>query len=85
MVANGQIDPLDKCRIDLPTAGRSDVLNRLEGPEPHAVPHPHQAPPAPDLDHLRLEELRPGQPAGLRRGTGGLAAWWLDPVAKVWQ
>src|SRR2546425_12737524 len=85
MLAYRQVDALNERGIDVPAAGRSDVLDRLQGAEHHAVPYPHQAPPPHGLDHLCIEELGPGHPAGLRHGTRGPAAWWLDPVAKVCQ
>jgi len=85
MLAHRQVEALNKCRLDLPAVGRQYLLDCLNGAKHHAVPHPHQAPLAHGLYHLRIEELRPGHPAGLRRGTGSLAAWWLDPVAKVGQ
>src|SRR2546430_13865811 len=79
MLADAQVDALHERRVDLPAAGRQHLLDRLQRAEDDAVAHPDQTPAPHGLDHLRIEELGPGHPAGLRRGTFFLAAWWLAP------
>ena len=56
MLADREVEALHKGRVDLPAAGRSHLLDGLQGSEDHPVAHPHQAPPAYRLDHLRREQ-----------------------------
>lgn len=63
VLTNRQVDALNECRVDLPAARRSHLLDRLEGPEHHTVAHAHQAPPADGLDHLGVKQLRQRHPA----------------------
>src|SRR2546425_12385823 len=77
MLAHRQVEALDKGRVDLPTARREHLLDGREGPEHHAVPHAHQAPPAHGLDHLRREQPGQWQPPWLGGRAFGLAAWRL--------
>jgi hypothetical protein len=74
MLADGEVDALHEGGIDLPATRRSDLLNGLEGAEHDAVPHPHQAPPAHGLHHLRVEQLRQRHPARLGHGACAVAA-----------
>jgi len=74
MLTHRQGDALNACRVDLPAARRSHLLDGLEGPEHHAVTHAHQAPAPHRLDDLRIEQLRQGYPAGLRGRAWGLAS-----------
>jgi hypothetical protein len=46
MLADREVEALHKGRVDLPAAGRSHLLDGLQGSEDHPVAHPHQAPPA---------------------------------------
>jgi hypothetical protein len=55
MLADAQVDAFNEGGVDLPAAGRSHLLRRLERPEHHTVPHSYQAPPAYGLDHLRIQ------------------------------
>src|SRR6266571_9245014 len=59
MLTDGEVEAFNEGRVDLPAAGREYLLDGLQGPEDHPVAHPHQAPPAYRLDHLRIEQ--PGQ------------------------
>jgi hypothetical protein len=85
MLPDVQIQALNQRRVDLPAVLGQDCLDRLQGAQHHPMTHPHQTPPAHRLDPLRIEPRRQGPPAGLRRGAGGLVAWWLDPGANVGQ
>src|SRR6267142_5674600 len=85
MLAEAEVDPLNKGRIDLPAMGRQDLLYAFQRPEDHTVAHPDQTPPADGLDHLRIEQPGPGHPPGLGRWTLGVAPRRVYPVAKVAQ
>jgi len=85
MLADTEVDALDEGRIDLPAAHRQDLLHRRLGAEDHAVCHLDQAPPARDLDHLRIEQLRQGHPTWLGQGAFDLTALRLYPVAEMRQ
>src|SRR6266705_752395 len=76
---------LDEGCVDLPAVRGQPVLHRRQGTEDHPMAHPHQAPSAYHLDHLRIEQTRQGYPAGLGGGPGGLAARRLHPAAIVRQ
>src|SRR5262249_13775392 len=83
MLAHRQVHALDKSRIDLPTAGCQHLLDRLQRPEHDATAHAHQAPAPHGLDHLGIEQLGPGYPAGLGPGTYGLTALRLPPLPEM--
>ena len=63
--------------------GREDLLDGLQGTEHDAVAYADQAPPAHGLDDRRLEELRPGHPAGLGCWTFVVSTRELDPLPVV--
>ena len=81
MLAQVEIEALDEGGVDVPTTRREHLLDGLQSPEHDAVAHAHQAPPPHGLDHLRVAQLRQGQPARLRCRACGLASWRLQPVA----
>src|SRR6266852_1133688 len=83
MLADTEVEAFNEGGVDLPAAGRSHLLDGLQGPEDHPVAHPHQAPPAYRLDHLRIEQPGQRHPAWLGRRTFVLAAWWLHPLAEM--
>src|SRR5262245_10711109 len=59
MLADAQVDALNAGGVDGPTVHGQHLLNSRPRAEDHPRAHPHQAPPAYRLDHLRIEE--PGQ------------------------
>ena len=69
MLAQAEVDALHKGGVDLPTAGRQHLLDRLQRAEHDAVLHVDQAPAPHGLDHLRIEQLR---------AAASSAAWALD-------
>src|SRR5262249_34737612 len=79
VLADGQVEALYERGVDLAAKGSQYGIDGLQGAKHHAVPHPHQAPPAYGLDHLRVEQLRLGHPTRLRCGACDLAPWWLHP------
>src|SRR5262249_50402819 len=85
MLADAQVDALNEGGVDGPTVHGQHLLNSRPRAEDHPRAHPHQAPPAYRLDHLRIEEPGQGYPARLGGWPWGLAARWLDPVAIVRQ
>src|SRR5712691_10930041 len=85
MLADTEVKAFNEGGVDLPAAGREHLLDGLQGPEDHPVAHPHQAPPAYRLDHLRIAQPGQRHPAGLRRGACRLLARWLHPLPKVTQ
>jgi hypothetical protein len=58
MLADRQVDALNEGGVDLPAVSRQHLLDGRQGAEHHAVPDADQPPPARDLDHLRIEQLR---------------------------
>src|SRR5262249_21762589 len=62
MLADAEVEPLYKGRVDVPTQGSEHVIDGLQGAKHHAVLHVDQAPASPRLDHLRVEQLRLWQP-----------------------
>src|SRR5262245_38260917 len=83
MLADGQVEPLDKRRLDLPAAGCQHLLHRLTRPADDAVTDAYEAPAPHGLDHLRIEQLRSRHPTRLRRRAMGLAAGRLHPLPIV--
>src|SRR5712691_5595652 len=61
----------------------SALLDRLTGAEHDTVPHADQTAPPHGLDHLGVAQLRERHPAWLGERACGLAALWLDPLAKM--
>jgi hypothetical protein len=57
MLAPTQIEALHACRIDLPTAGRSDPIDSDLRTEDHAVLHLDQTPPSHGLNDLGVQPL----------------------------
>src|SRR5437870_13717273 len=76
MLADAQVYALHERRVDLPAAGRQHLLDRLQRAKDDAVAHPDHTAAPHGLAPLRIEELGPGHPAGLRRGTGALGPAW---------
>src|SRR5215510_1044790 len=85
MLADAEVEPLHKGRVDVPAMRSQHGIDRLQGAEHHAVLHPHQAPAPHGLQHLRVEQLRLWHPTRLRRGACDLSPWWLYPVPIVRQ
>src|SRR5881409_714578 len=85
MLADAEVEAFDERRIDLPATGRQHLLNRLKRAEYDPVAHPHQAPPAYRLDHLRIAQTRQGHPAGLGSWPCGLTTFRLHPLPIVRQ
>src|SRR5215510_4536196 len=75
MLADAEVDPLHKGRVDVPAMRSQHGIDRLQGAEHHAVLHPYQPPSAHGLDHLRIEQPGEWHPARFRRRARGLAAW----------
>src|ERR671933_1297983 len=55
---------LDEGGVDVPTVRGQHLLKSRQRAEDHPMAHPHQAPPAYRLDHLRIEQPGQGHPAG---------------------
>jgi hypothetical protein len=83
MLAQVQIQALDKRRIDLPTSPGQPRLDGLSHAEHDLVLDPHEASPAVGLDDLRLEELRQGHPAGFGHRPLALTPFGLHPLTVV--
>jgi hypothetical protein len=84
-LAEAASDPLHKRGIDLTPQWAEHLLDRLDRAEHDAVLHVDEVPASHRLDHLRIEQLWPGHPAGLGRWTFVLTACWLHPVPIVGQ
>src|SRR5262245_41886361 len=85
MLANGEVDPLNERRVDLPLARRYHLLDGSEGPEHHTVTDMDQTPAVQGLAHLGIEQFGPRPPAGLRYRASCPLAGGLDPVPRVGQ
>src|SRR6516164_8211743 len=85
MLADGEVDALDEGGVDLPAVRGQHLLNSRQGTEDHPMAHPHQAPSAYRLDHLRIEQTRQRHPAWLGREALHPLARRLDPLAVVRQ
>src|SRR5262249_23754976 len=83
MLTDGQVEALHEGRVDVPAMRGQHLLDRLQRAEDHPLAHPHQAPPAYRLDHLRIEQPRQRHPAWLGHRTFVLVAWWLHPLAEM--
>src|SRR5215813_5420870 len=66
MLADGQVETLDECRVDLPAMSREHLLDRLQRAEHDAVCHVDQAPAPYGLDYLRIEQPGQWHPARFR-------------------
>src|SRR5919198_5697339 len=80
MLTHRQVEPLDEGGVDVPTVRGQHLLNSRPRAEDHPMAHPHQAPPAYRLDHLRIEQPGPRHPAGLGRWPCGLTTRGLHPL-----
>src|SRR5215471_2021722 len=69
--------------VDLPTAGREHLLDRLQRAAHDPVPHANQTAPPHGLHHLRIAQLRQRPPARLGHGACALASWGLHPLPIV--
>src|SRR2546426_1931906 len=85
MLTDSQVDAFNEGRVDVPAVRGQHLLNSRQRAEEHPVAHPHQAPPAYRLDHLRIEQTRQGHPAGLGSCPCGLTACGLYPLPVVRQ
>ena len=83
MLTDGKVEPLHEGRVDVPATWGQHVIDGLQGTKHHAMLHVDEAPAPHGLDHLRVEQLRQGQPARLGYRALRLPARWLYPVAIV--
>jgi len=83
MLADVQVQAFHERRVDLPAMYRSHLIDALSRAEHDTVHDADETPPAHGLDHLHLEQPRPGHPAGLRVWPCGLTACGLPPVPLV--
>ena len=54
MLADAEVQPLHKGRVDVPTQGGEHVIDGLQGAKHYAGLHIDQAPAPHGLDHLRV-------------------------------
>src|SRR5207247_8156951 len=85
MLTDGEVEPLHKGRVDVPTQGSQHGIDGLQRAKHHAVPHPHQAPAVYGLDDLRVQQLWEWQPPRLGCRALRLPARWLHPLPIVGQ
>lgn len=85
MLAHGQSEALHKGRGDLPTMGRSHLVDRFSRAEHDTVCDAYAPPPAHRLDNPCVAQLWQGEPPGLGSWAFALAALWLPPVPSVRQ
>src|SRR6267142_6365139 len=83
MLAQAEIDPLHKGRIDLPAQRAQYLIDGLDRAEHDAMLHVDQTPPAYRFHYLGVEQCGQGHPARLRGWPCRLTARYLDPVAKM--
>src|SRR5262245_36791922 len=81
VLAEVQIQPLNKGRVNLPAVLRQPRSDRSQRAADHPVVHPYQAPSAHRLEDLRVEQAGPWQPARLGPWPFRLRAFGLLPVA----
>jgi hypothetical protein len=84
-LAQVQLEPLDKGRMDLPTACRQPLRAPGYRPADHPVCDSHKASAAVRLHPRRIEQLGQGPPAGGGPRACGLAPFRLTPRATVRQ
>jgi hypothetical protein len=85
MLAHGQSEALHKGRDDLPTMGRSHLVDWLARAGHDTVCDADATPPAHRLDDPCVAPLWQGEPPGLGSWAFALAALWLPPVPSVRQ
>src|SRR5215831_7158077 len=85
MLPDAEVDPLHKGGVDVPAVWRQDVVDGFEGAKHSVVRHVDEAPAPHGFDHLRVEQLRQGQPARPGYRALRLPARWLYPVAIMGQ
>jgi hypothetical protein len=85
MLADAEVEPLHKGRVDVPTSGGEPVLDGLQGAKHHAVLHVAQALAAHGLHHLGIEPPGQRHPTGLGRWPFVWAAWRWAPGPLVGQ
>src|SRR5262249_51534549 len=83
VLADGEVEAFHKRGLDLPAACCQHGVDTIERAEHHPVRHIYQAPAPYGLDHLRVEQTRPRQPARLGRRAVGLTTWELYPLPIV--
>ena len=81
MVAEGQVEACDKCRLALPATGGSDLLHRFSGAKDHPGRYPDQSTPTQRFDHWRREQPGPRPPPQFGCGPLGWVALGMDPAA----
>src|SRR5215510_8887874 len=84
-LANIQVQPLDKRRVNLPATHRQDLLNPLHSAKHHPILDPHDASASVGLDHLGIKHLRQGHPAWFGQRAFVSTACRLPPLAKMGQ
>jgi hypothetical protein len=71
-LTQAQLEPLDKGRMDVPAASRSDLIHHRLRAEHAVVLHRDEAPPSHGLDDLCREERGQRHPARLACRASGL-------------
>src|SRR6266446_9781127 len=84
-LANIQVEPLHKRRIDLPATHREDLRDGLTRAEDNPVLHPNHASTPVLLDHLGIQEPRNRHPARRAPRAFVVAARGVNPPTKVTQ
>jgi hypothetical protein len=82
-LAQAQIEPFDKRRIDLPAAHRQDVVHRRFRAQHDAVLHCDEASPPHLFDHLRIAQCGQRHPMRLGSWASRLAPRHLHPVTAM--
>src|SRR5215470_15510881 len=79
-LTDSQVQPLHKCRIDVPATHGQDLLDAIHRAEHDPVLDGYDPPTPVRLDHLCIEQLWEWHPTRLRRGTLCLPPQWLYPL-----
>jgi len=83
MLAQIQIEALDKACVDLPPSLGQDRLDGLCRAEDDTVCDPDDAPAPVALDHLRIEQPGPGHPARFGLRPCVMATLGVNPLAVM--
>jgi len=85
MLAEVEIEALDKGRRHFPAPLGQSLLDCLKRAADDAVFHPHEASAPIGFDHLHVEQSGQWHPTRLGPGAWGLAALGLNPLAVMGQ